>query len=112
VQTDNEWDQPRDQDQTGDTKVVQEQGAQSRNRKGGKMHTKGHLRDAFVEWVYAGLDISPMIDDEKVSPEWLIGKLWHSTDIMPQDICRELEMRPGTTYARAVRQLKEKLTTE
>jgi len=24
------------------------------------MHTKGHLRDVLVEWVYAALDTSPV----------------------------------------------------
>jgi hypothetical protein len=43
---------------------------------------------------------------------WLIGKLWNNTSILSSSNCRVLEVPLGSTYARAVRKLKDDLRKE
>ena len=38
---------------------------------------------------------------------WLTGKLWNDTGIMPSMLCNHLDLASGSTYARAVRKLRE-----
>ena len=86
------------------------------------MHYPSHLRAAFCDAVDAYL-LDAEIDDglfydpaqqrwwANMDAEerlwWIAGKLWHCTDIMPGDLCSELEMEPGSTYARAARRIRE-----
>src|ERR1017187_1154055 len=43
---------------------------------------------------------------------WLIGKLWNNTSILSSSNCGVLEVQLGSTYARAVRKLKDDLRKE
>jgi hypothetical protein len=38
---------------------------------------------------------------------WLTGMLWNDTNIMPGILCNELDLPLGSTYARAVRRLRD-----
>lgn len=80
-------------------------------------HAPGHLREAFAIWVDEGCS-APLVDvdadgnhifyDEKPrSIRWLMGQLWHCSDIMPRDLCDELDMERGSTYAMAVHRLSK-----
>ena len=75
------------------------------------MHAKGHVREAFEAYVDAGLPDDYVIpakyffDGQARSVQWLLGKLWHCSDIMPWHMCRDLRMPRGSTYAAAVHQL-------
>ena len=40
---------------------------------------------------------------------WLIGKLWNNTSILSSSNCGVVEVSLGSTYARAVRKLKDDL---
>lgn len=37
---------------------------------------------------------------------WLTSNLWHCTDIMPSQMCGEVDLPCGATYARAARKLR------
>ena len=72
-------------------------------------HAPGHLRDAFTEWVEDDGAESATVPvgsagDER-STEWLIGQLWNCCDCMPRDLCAELNLPQGSTYAQGVRSL-------
>jgi hypothetical protein len=70
------------------------------------MHVGGHLRESFENWVMdGGMEGKPEIDEAPVEIEWLLGQLLHCSDIMPGMLCSDLEMRVGSTYARAARRL-------
>jgi len=84
-------------------------------------HAPGHLRNAFCDWweYPCGLDDRrqcPCDLDELVSigdygdrrpVRWLVGRLWNCTDIMPGDICNDLDLAPGSTYAQGVRRIAQ-----
>ena len=75
-------------------------------------HAPGYLRDAFLEWLeeYQDVRIAPETceyDDETVPVNDVLGLLWNCTDIMPSWDCDTLDLRPGSTYARGVRKVKE-----
>lgn len=72
-------------------------------------HAPGHYRDAFWDWVDAGMPSTLRFgwDNEEKSATWLIGQLWNCSDIMPCNGCEELELPLGSTYARAVRLMKQ-----
>lgn len=36
---------------------------------------------------------------------WLTGQLWNCTDVLPRNLCDDLEIYRGSTYAMAVRKL-------
>lgn len=67
-------------------------------------HAPGHIRELFC-----GLIDSGELDDELTEgrPErterWLIGQLWNCSDTMPSDLCAEVGLPAGSTYAQAVR---------
>jgi hypothetical protein len=70
------------------------------------MHVGGHLREAFGDWVFDGMDGKPQIDEEPVEIAWLLGQLRDCSDIMPSMLCSELEMAQGSTYATAAQRLR------
>jgi hypothetical protein len=39
---------------------------------------------------------------------WLTSCLWHCTDIMPSQMCAEMDLPSGATYARAARRLRRR----
>ncbi len=73
------------------------------------MHHPGHIRDAFVEWVEAGLPAAATVErnyePQQVPAARLLGMLWQCTDIMPGWVCGELDLPPGCTYAQAAQGL-------
>ena len=70
-------------------------------------HAPGYLREAFEEWVGDGADGETCeYDGQTVSVSWICGMLWNCTDIMPSEMCGELDMLPGSTYAMGVRKAK------
>ena len=77
------------------------------------MHAQGHIRGAFIDWFDEGMPAEVpaegpehyFYDGKPRSARWLIGQLWHCTDVMPSDLCAELDMPIGSTYARAVQQI-------
>jgi hypothetical protein len=80
-------------------------------------HVGGHLRDAFSIWVERGFPPEVDLDSfgdhifndrNSRSARWLIGQLWHCSDIMPGTLCDELAMPCGSTYAQAVQLLARK----
>jgi hypothetical protein len=79
-------------------------------------HAPGHLRDAFWEWIQAGMPdvLADPITDQSRSRRWLLGQLWNCTDIIGAsgmqdlaDVGVELRRR---TYAAAVRLLSASRT--
>ena len=76
------------------------------------MHKRGHLRTAFEEWVYEGMEDKPAIDGKAVDVKWLLGQLWDCSDIMPSDLCEELEMTPGSTCTQAAQPLMAAINEE
>jgi len=84
-------------------------------------HAPGLLREAFTDWIdqrWRDESATPeemhtvTIDDEERPIEWLIGRLWNCTDILPGTDCDDLDIPPGSTYAVAVRKVREVLATE
>jgi len=85
-------------------------------------HAPGHLRNAFCDWweYHCYLDDREYdcdldyLDDlvsvgdygDRRPVRWLVGRLWNCTDIMPGDICNDLDLAPGSTYAQGVRRLR------
>jgi len=68
-------------------------------------HAPGHLRESFDEWVQDKQPTEVEVDYVKRSGRWLIGQLWNCSDIMPSDLCADLDMWPGSTYAQGVRSI-------
>jgi hypothetical protein len=70
-------------------------------------HAKGHLRDAFTmmaegdgpEWQLLQHDGLPLTEQR------LIDLLWNCTDIMPGNLCDELQLPRGSNYARAAHEM-------
>lgn len=60
-------------------------------RRGG--HAPGHLRRQFADAIESG----------QTPTKFIIGQLWNCSDIMPRDLCDELDMARGSTYAQGVR---------
>lgn len=60
-----------------------------RQKGGMPMHAPGHLREGFHAYVDAGLPDDYVIpadyfrDGEQRSTRWLLGRLWHCSDVMP-----------------------------
>lgn len=63
------------------------------------MHVNNEIRQAFEDWIDAGQD--PTRRDAILAP------LYRCTDIMPAILCDQLDLPPGSTYARAVRALRK-----
>lgn len=73
------------------------------------MHLGGHLRDAFLEFLDSDTPASEFTmehNGKERSLEWLLGKLWNCTDILPGGYCSHLDLHRGSTYAQAVRSMK------
>ena len=82
------------------------------------MHAKGHIRGAFCDWidaVNAGdaalTDNEPHLNVDGISIPHVLSKLYHCTDIMPWCYCKMLGemlgLPPGSTYAKAVRAIRQ-----
>ena len=77
-------------------------------------HAPGHIRQMF-EVLAEGYDWENDEEEhfyhngKKPSPQWVIGQLWNCTDIMPSELCNELELPPGSKYAQGARLFKERI---
>ncbi len=79
-------------------------------RRGRKGHAPGHLRDAFLDWLEDERETDTVeIDGDPRPLRWLIGQLWHCTDILPSTHCGLLGLPQGSTYAQAVRKVAEEM---
>jgi hypothetical protein len=73
------------------------------------MHYGTHMREAFSTWVERGMQ--PLAEVEvRYEAEWwpserLLGAMVHCTDIMPSELCAEVELERGSSYARAAQHL-------
>lgn len=47
-------------------------------------------------------------DGEEKSITWLLGQLWTCTDVLPAGYCQQLDLPSESTYAQAVRWIKER----
>ena len=65
-------------------------------------HAPDTLRVEFEELVCDASDVAAQ--EERL--ERLCGLLWNCTDIMPSDLCQELDLPQGSTYAQGARHLK------
>jgi hypothetical protein len=83
------------------TDTIRMRGAHAAGRGG---HAPGHARAWYVTLVE-----EYRLDDEMVerglSARWLCGRLFNCTDIMPTDLCEELDLPQGSTYARGARKV-------
>ena len=60
-------------------------------------------------------DVSKYVDDwngRKWTVSRLIGSLWNCTDIVPWELCGDLDLPSGLTYAQVVRRIKADLREE
>jgi len=65
-------------------------------------HAPGDLREEFGEFV--GEDSNAATDQGRLKQ--LCGMLWNCSDIMPSGLCSDLNLPPGSTYAKGARYLK------
>ena len=74
--------------------------------KGG--HAPGHLREALTDYLETTDQETKTVevDGEEKPLSWLIGQLWNCTDVMPASSCDCLDIHHGSTYAQAVRKLR------
>jgi hypothetical protein len=73
------------------------------------MHFGEHLRVSFRQWVYDGMPPEAACEERYEPVMWpaekLLGLMTHCTDTMPGDICHELDVELGSSYARAAQRL-------
>jgi hypothetical protein len=75
------------------------------------MHAPTHLREALQEYLDSDTPAKEFRvehDGEDKSLEWLLGQLWNCTDVLPGGHCDQLDIPKGSTYAQAVRRMKER----
>jgi hypothetical protein len=79
------------------------------------MHSPVHLKDPFLDYLEEisnlykknyNLNDQIEIKDEKRTLEWVIGRLWNCTDIMPRSTLEYFDLTAGMTYALFVRKMK------
>lgn len=73
-------------------------------------HYPGHLREAFLDWIESDCPDTATVEEGYEPQVWpaerLLGVMWNCSDIMPGWLCELIDLRRGTTYARAARGLK------
>jgi hypothetical protein len=63
-------------------------------------HAPGHLRDAFSALVEDDRDTyDDLFDSEPLLPEELLRRLADCDDVMPRDLCEQLDLDQGWSYA-------------
>lgn len=75
------------------------------------MHKPGHLREELQEWLDSDMPASEFKVDHNGQDrnlDWLLGQLWNCTDVLPAGYCDQLGLPKGSTYAQAVRRMKER----
>ena len=68
-------------------------------------HAPDRLRHAFSEFVDEWLLEEPAALLSDAGRE-LTGKLWNCIDIMPRDLCQDLELAQGSSYAVGARKVR------
>jgi hypothetical protein len=67
------------------------------------------MREAFCDWVEAGMPVEATVEVNYEPTRWparkLLGRMCHCSDVMPGDLCDDLEVRRGSTYAAAAQGL-------
>lgn len=66
------------------------------------MHAGGPLRSAFAAWAWEGFPDRFDLDERTITARWLVGQLWHCSDVVPPWLCGEIGLPAGSTYAAAV----------
>jgi len=83
---------------------------QTQNAKGDAMHYAGHIRQAFCDWVEAGMPATAVIErsyqEHEIPAEELLGLMWHCSDVLPGHICACLGIDRGSSYAAAAQRLR------
>jgi hypothetical protein len=87
-------------------------------------HAGGHLREALAEaldcgtewWKYLEINFNNERQQQwwidlsaRTRARWLLGQLWHCTDIVPETLRSEFEDENVITYARLARLLMTEL---
>ena len=77
-------------------------------------HTPKHLREAFQAWIWdrhgklMDVSLTDAVNPEApgLTVEALIGRLWNCTATLPGAECEAIDIPRGSTYARAVQDLR------
>jgi hypothetical protein len=75
------------------------------------MHKSSHLREALQDYLDSDVPANEFKvehDGDDKSLDWLLGQLWACTDILPAGYCEQLDLPHGSTYAQAVRRIKDR----
>lgn len=78
-------------------------------------HAPGFLRDAFCQFLDeywesdTPLPVTIEVGGAQETVKWLIGQLWHCTDILPAVYADMLELKRYHTYAAAMRKVSEQI---
>lgn len=88
-------------------------------------HAPGHLRETLEDYLESDnplsrpynkprqhlltekIALSGWEEGKEVSLSWLLGQLWNCTDVLPADYCEILEIKHGSSFAQAVRFIKD-----
>ena len=79
-------------------------------------HAKGHIRQALLDTLDSrrgdlpalplGSTVEGFHNGRALTWGRLLGMFWNCTDNMPGSYCTDLDVEPGSTYARVARRLK------
>lgn len=75
------------------------------------MHKGGHLREALQDYLDSDVPAAEFTVEhggQERSLDWLLGQLWNCTDVLPAGHCDQFDLPKGSTYAQAVRRIKER----
>ncbi len=75
------------------------------------MHIGTHLREVLQDYLDSDVPASEFTvehNGQERSLSWLLGQLWDCTDVLPVGYCNQLELPQGSTYAQAVRRMKDR----
>ena len=64
-----------------------------------RKHTSTSDREALQDW------LDDVATEENDDIDSLLGRLWHSTDILPAGYCHQLDLPQGSTYAAAAQKI-------
>jgi len=71
-------------------------------------HAPGHLREAFLDYILSDSQNATVVIDEQERPlKWLLGQFWNCSDILPGDVCDEIDLPRGSSYSIAARRLAQ-----
>lgn len=79
-------------------------------------HYPGHLREAFYNWLDQGQPPYAMVEvryePTNWTPEALLGRMHHCTDVMPSGVCDQQGVPKGTTCAGLAQRLLRERPSE